>query len=167
MEEVQKQIEAAPLARKYSNNMKDAVCTSCQICGKVFKFVAMRGHTKKSHGLTIMAYREKYGKLVALEEIFHKCGLCGHEMMLDSDNVMTHLKNSHSITHANYNAEFMVTAKGRPKVERGGVTDVVSIEKPSNNEKGLHSTVISAKSILLTKKGVWNESQSQHESSKI
>ena len=115
------------MAKKYSNNMKDAVCTSCQICGKVFKFVAMRGHTKKNHGLTIMAYRERYGKLVPLEEIFHKCGLCGHEMILDSDNVMIHLKNSHNITHANYNAEFMVTARGRPKVERQGVPGVPDV----------------------------------------
>ena len=158
LEEVHKQQQMqAPLARKYSNDMKDAVCTICQICYKVFKFVAMRGHTKKNHGLTIMAYREKYGKLVPLEEIFHKCGLCGHEMILDSDNVMIHLKQSHNITHANYNAEFMVTARGRPKVERqGAVPGVVSIEN-SSKETGLHKTIKSAKNILLTERAKADE----------
>ena len=153
MEEARKQMQEMPLDRKYSNDMKDAVRTGCQICGKVFKFVAMRGHTKKNHGLTIMAYREKYGKLVPLEEIYHRCGLCGHELILDSDNVMIHLKNSHNITHAHYNAQFMVTARGRPKVDEN-----------RSDKTGLHVTLKPAKQNLqmeIAKSNGENHNESQ------
>ena len=144
--EVQEYIQSEPVVRRYSNNMKDAAQTNCHICGKTFKFTAMRSHTKKNHGLTIMDYRGKYGQLVPLEEIYHKCGLCGYELLLDSDNVMIHLKNSHKITHANYNAEFMITARGRPsRVEEGSHVPGVENETGSLDSEATMMPAIAGK----------------------
>ena len=98
--------------KTFSNNMRDAVQTTCKICNNNYTLTAMRSHTRKLHNMTISKYKETYGQLEILKPIYHKCGLCSYEIILDSDLIMGHLRVKHSITHGNYNAQFMVTAKG-------------------------------------------------------
>ena len=104
--------------KTFSNNMRDAVQTTCKICHNNYTLTAMRSHTRKLHNMTISKYKEAYGQLDIFKPIYHKCGLCSFVIILDSDLIMAHLRVKHSITHASYNAQFMVTAKGNQSQNR-------------------------------------------------
>ena len=97
--------------KTFSNSMRDAVQTTCKICNNNHTLTAMRSHTRKFHNVAISTYKETYGQLEIVKPIYHKCGICTFVMILDSDIIKSHLRVKHSMTHANYNAQFMVTAK--------------------------------------------------------
>ena len=95
--------------KTYSNDMRDACKTICKICAYEVSLKALRNHTRSKHGITITVYKEMFGtNIKIIEEIYHKCGICGKSILLDSDSVVSHLKKrGHSTTHKQYNKKFM------------------------------------------------------------
>ena len=94
---------------RHSNSMTDAVQVRCRVCGQSVTMTRMRSHTKSAHKMNIRDYKSKFGNLRAgiLETVLHTCGLCQQDILLDSDEIMMHLKRSHTITHKHYNQQFM------------------------------------------------------------
>jgi len=113
---------------KFSNSMKDAVRTRCMICRNSTPLTSLRTHTKKIHKVSIADYRLKYGdpKTKLIEKIYHKCGLCNEQILLDSDEIAKHLVKSHEITHRDYNSKYMTLVKEAPVAV---ISDKKSIEK--------------------------------------
>ena len=94
--------------QRFSNCMRDAVRSICQICGSTETWNNMRNHTKKIHGIRITAYKQKYGQLTEhlVEKVFHKCGVCGRVLLLDPDILAPHVRN-HGMSHKHYSAKYM------------------------------------------------------------
>jgi len=92
-----------------SNSMVDAVKVKCKLCSQNVAMTRMRGHTKSAHKMNIADYKRKFGVLkdAIIEAVFHKCGICQQDVLLDSDEIATHLKRCHQITHRRYNEQFM------------------------------------------------------------
>ena len=106
LEQHQEEISRA----RVSSSMGDAVRSACKVCGDKVKVTDMRNHTKKTHGMTITEYKERYNQhhYDLVELVLHRCGLCGEHLLLDSDYIARHLKIArHNITHENYNAQYM------------------------------------------------------------
>ena len=104
---------------KFSNNMKDAVKTICKLCMCPMPMSRMREHTKRVHNVHISEYKAKYDiasdrGYEIVERIFHRCGICNHPFPLDSDLVAGHIR-KHNITHANYNAKYMIIKTNDPE----------------------------------------------------
>jgi len=123
---------------KLSNSMKDAVKTICNICKTPQAVSRMREHTKKAHNVHITEYKLQYNiandrNYELVERVFHLCGVCGHYIMLDSDVIATHIK-KHKITHANYNAQYMIIKKNDParshKRKPREVTNIIPAQSP-------------------------------------
>ena len=89
--------------------MVDAVKVKCKLCSQNVAMTRMRGHTKSAHKMNIADYKSKFGVLkdAIIKKVFHKCGICQQDVLLDSDEIATHLKRCHQITHRNYNEQFM------------------------------------------------------------
>ena len=97
---------------RFSNNMKDAVRTVCQICKKEVEFNHMRIHTRKMHELGISEYKRMFGNLIEnlVEAVYHQCPLCSQTILLNGDAIATHAK-KHRITHKEYNSRFIIGKK--------------------------------------------------------
>jgi len=117
---------------RFSNDMKLACKSKCKICGKIEKINNMRIHTKSKHGMVITEYKEKFNQhyFDLVEKILHKCGVCEELLLLDSDCIAHHLSNNkatHGLTHAQYNAKFIVTMNNNIKnVDRDKNVKVVN-----------------------------------------
>ena len=90
---------------RYSNNMAEAVQVRCCLCGQKVTMTGMRSHTRSAHKMPISEYKAKFGILKdkILETVYHQCGLCHKDVLLDSDEIMMHLKRSHKISHKKLN----------------------------------------------------------------
>ena len=102
--------------KKFSNSLINACQTKCKVCGKQIKLRMMRGHTKSRHNMIITDYKNKFNQhnYDQIDPIFHNCGICGDEIMLDSDAIANHLRikhKTHKITHREYNEAYMVRVK--------------------------------------------------------
>ena len=97
---------------RFSNSMKDAVRTVCQICKKEVEFNHMRIHTRKAHEVGISEYKRMFGNLIEnlVEAVYHKCTLCSQVILLNGDVIATHAK-KHRITHKEYNSRFIIGKK--------------------------------------------------------
>ena len=104
---------------RFSNDMRDACKTTCQICKAAVFLTTLRGHTRNTHKVPIEEYKKVYGnhRNNIIEKVFHNCGICLKTVLLDSDEISHHLKKNHSITHKSYNEEYMVT-KNKVKSEQ-------------------------------------------------
>ena len=93
----------------YSNNMRDAIQSVCQICGQIFTWNNMRGHTRRMHDITITDYKVRYGPLIdhVVEEVFHRCGICNKAMLLDGDYLKPHAQ-SHKMSLKEYSSQYLV-----------------------------------------------------------
>ena len=85
--------------------------------------------------MPIMTYKEMFGnhRQQMVEEVYHKCGLCGKDVFLDSDDIKNHLFR-HGVTQKVYNAKFLVhnkTLKTKKK-KNAEVTMPVSILETLN-----------------------------------
>ena len=91
-----------------SNDLADYVLVKCMLCGAHKTMTSLRAHTKSVHKVTITEYKEQFGQLVPVKRVMHRCGICKELVLLDSDQIASHLKSpGHSITHKNYNANYM------------------------------------------------------------
>jgi hypothetical protein len=109
-------------AMKFSNNLSDACKTSCKICGKLCSIQGMRTHTKSKHDMVITVYKERFNQQFfdLVEKVFHKCGICGEPVLLDTDKISTHLinnKRTHRMTHKEYNEAFMQYSRNSTKTK--------------------------------------------------
>ena len=96
---------------RVSNTMKDCVRTICKLCDHAYPLSRLRMHVREKHSVTISEYKQKYGiasdkDYDLVEKVLHKCGLCGHLILLESDVIAAHAK-KHKISHAEYNSRFM------------------------------------------------------------
>ena len=103
---------------RFSNNMKDAVKTVCQICKLEVEFNHMRIHTRKAHKQGISEYKRAYGNLEEnlVEAVYHQCALCSQVFLLNGDAIATHAK-KHKITHKEFNRRFIILKKESPEVK--------------------------------------------------
>ena len=116
-----KKVEPLPKTRRlsseeegmrFSNDMKDAVKTVCQICKNDFSFQNMRLHTKAAHNLGITEYKMQHGDLdkSMVEAVYHKCGICSDVFLLHGDGIAKHAKR-HDISHKEYSKRFLRLVK--------------------------------------------------------
>jgi len=96
--------------KQVSNDMADYVKVKCSLCGAHLTMAGLRVHTKARHGLTITAYKKKFGaEADVVEEVWHRCAICTKLVLLDRDRVAAHLRTpGHGISHKEYNRRFMV-----------------------------------------------------------
>ena len=99
---------------RFSNNLKDAVRTICQVCQASVILLTMRSHTRKKHNMDIKEYRKEFGdpKNQMVEEVKHRCGICSEELLLHCDAITPHVK-KHNITHSEYTKKYMFLSKTR------------------------------------------------------
>ena len=94
---------------RFSNNLKDAVRTICQVCQASVTLLTMRSHTRNKHNMDIKEYRNEFGdpKNQMVEVVKHRCGICSEELLLHCDVITPHVK-KHNITHSEYTRKYMV-----------------------------------------------------------
>ena len=101
--------------KKYSDHLGDAVKVVCKLCNSCESLTAMRGHTKKSHKMTIATYRERFGQLAdhMVEEVYHKCRMCDKTLLLDADLIYHHAR-THGLSFKEYTSKYL-TLKNKRK----------------------------------------------------
>merc|ERR1719233_554924 len=126
----------------YSNNLADANKTICQICHRTITMVAMRGHTRGCHKISIADYTKQYGNPRAqkISPIFyHKCGICSKEMLLDPDYIHPHAGQKHKISLKDYSIKFLVhqrnNARNKSKNKNGKPDVNQNLAKSSMHSK--------------------------------
>merc|ERR1719447_337077 len=71
----------------------------------------MRSHTLSAHKMRITKYKEVYGPLNLLEEVWHACYLCGQLVLLDNDHLGSHIKSAHKLAEKTYKDQYIVSNK--------------------------------------------------------
>ena len=97
-----------------SNDLADYTLVECSICNLHLPMTRLRSHTKSVHKVSITEYKAMFGPdLTPLAVVWHRCGICSHLIMLDSDHVAVHLKSGGHprVTHKDYNEAFMVDTR--------------------------------------------------------
>jgi len=97
-----------------SNDLADYTEVECSICNIHLPMTRLRSHTKTVHRVAITEYKAMFGaSLTPLAVVWHRCGVCGMLVMLDSDHIAVHLKSGGHprITHKDYNEAFMVDTR--------------------------------------------------------
>eukprot|EP00092_Neocalanus_flemingeri_P010535 GFUD01011351.1.p1 GENE.GFUD01011351.1~~GFUD01011351.1.p1 ORF type:complete len:282 (+),score=81.13 GFUD01011351.1:194-1039(+) len=103
---------------KLSDNLADACRTFCKVCGISFTLTSMRTHTLSKHELQVTRYKELYGPFEIIEQVFHKCHICGKIVLLDHDILGGHIKGVHKMKEKDYKEMYMVYAhQSEAKVE--------------------------------------------------
>ena len=111
--------------KKFSNDMKYACKVMCKMCDKDIVMGSFIKHSNGVHFLNTAEYKKFYGEyrqtLTSKGRVYHKCGLCSEEMLLDVDEITSHLrKKKHNLSLREYNAKFMSIRKKnlkKPKIE--------------------------------------------------
>ena len=109
---------------KFSNHMKDAVKTECQVCKKIVTFRSMRSHTRLLHDTTITEYKKQHGDLKdhIIEAVYHKCGICDKAILLDSDVIAPHTR-LHGISHKEYSLKYLILTQNIDSITQKESTD--------------------------------------------
>jgi len=107
---------------KLSDDLADSVKTVCHICQAPVTLTGMRSHTMLQHKIQITKYKELYGPFQIIEHVFHKCHLCGKIMLLDSDAMGAHIKNTHKMKEKEYKKRFM-TYQSASRSDLGDATE--------------------------------------------
>ena len=103
---------------KLSDNFADSCRTFCKMCGLSFHLYRMRGHTISKHDLQITRYKKLYGPFEVIDQVFHKCHVCGKIVLLDRDALGGHVKGMHKMKERDYTERFMIHAnQSKRKVE--------------------------------------------------
>ena len=99
----------ARLAKIYSNSLYDSVKTFCCSCDKVVTISGLEEHTQSHHKMTVKEYKQLYGnpKTQIIKLVFHQCGLCSEDMLLDCQVMEKHVKKVHQMEFKQYCNKFM------------------------------------------------------------
>ena len=102
--------------RVFSNDMIDACKTICKVCQAQVTLNYMRTHTKIKHRMTISEYKDLFGnhRDHIVKEVYHKCGLCQEEILLDGDRIHLHVR-KHKISLKEYSSKYIIETKASPK----------------------------------------------------
>ena len=138
--------------RIFSNKMADCCTHKCRLCEKIVTLTAMRIHTRNMHGITSSEYVAKFGNYRELmeRETWHKCGLCGEEVLLDSDSLH---KNAlkHKMSMKEYSSQFTIPVNPNlPKDTKDKDQQSTSVVRkpPKQQQKQVPEEVV-------PKKGAW------------
>ena len=99
----------AKLSIIYSNNLCDSVKTFCCSCDKVVTISGLEDHTQSHHKMTVEEYKPLYGnpKTQIIKLVFHQCGLCSEDMLMDCHVMEKHVKKVHQMEFKQYCNKFM------------------------------------------------------------
>ena len=97
----------------YSNSMGDSVKTFCCHCDKVVTLSGLEEHILSHNKMTIKEYKKLYGnpRTQITKPVFHKCGLCTEELLLDANIIAKHVKKCHQMEFNAYSIKFLSTAR--------------------------------------------------------
>ena len=128
----------ASASRIYSNKMEEAVKTFCWLCDQVISLSGLTKHLRGVHKESAVEYREKFGepKKQLLKLVFHKCGICSKDILLDYLVLVKHLRKAHRIKGAatsEYNSKYMDMIQ--PKTRK-----LKTKETPTKSQTGSFST---------------------------
>ena len=91
----------------------------------------MRSHTKNFHEMSDREYMKKYGNYHTqlAREVYHRCGLCQEELLLDEDEIHKHII-WHKMMMKDYTTKFLNSNKTNTKQEEivpkeRGVWDII------------------------------------------
>ena len=86
--------------RTYSNQLTDCVKIFCGVCDQVINLSGLRKHLIKLHKMGTSKYSQLYGnpKTQIIKMMYHQCGICRQDVVLDYDALSKHLKNVHKLT---------------------------------------------------------------------
>ena len=104
--------------KRYSNYQEDFVKTFCCECGKVVTIAGLEKHLFTHAGMNIEQYKQLYGNPLSqiIDPVYHKCGLCSQELLLDVDGITKHVKGSHHIDYRNYSRKFIQSSQDHQKI---------------------------------------------------
>ena len=99
----------------FSNDPTKCVKTFCCMCDQIVTVTGLRKHVKGHHKITLTQYKELYGdhKKQIIQLVFHKCFFCKKSLLLDTDEISTHLKKAHQVMYKDY----LVTYMGKHREE--------------------------------------------------
>ena len=104
--------------KNFSDNYDDSCIIKCAICFKKLYPKELRKHTKKEHSLDIKAYKLKFGtEFMYLRKCFHKCKICGKELLLEQDTIASHARFVHKLSSKEYNDQYMTMKRNTPTKE--------------------------------------------------
>ena len=128
----------ASASRIYSNKMEEAVKTFCWLCDQVISLSGLTKHLRGVHKESAVEYREKFGepKKQLLKLVFHKCGICSKDILLDYLVLVKHLRKAHRIKGAatsEYNSKYMDMIQ--PKTRKLKTKETPTKGQPSSFSK--------------------------------
>ena len=105
-------------AKKYSNYQEDFIKTFCCECGKVVSISGLEKHLFTHAGMNIEQYKQLYGNPLSqiIDPVYHKCGLCSQDLLLDMDIITNHVKGSHQVNYQRYSIKFIQLSKDHQKI---------------------------------------------------
>ena len=97
----------------FSNNLDDSVKTFCCECDKAVTISGLEEHTKSHHKMTVKKYKQLYGnpRTQIIYLVYHQCGLCGEDLLLDHKVLEKHVKRCHQVEFKEYCSKFMPAVK--------------------------------------------------------
>ena len=108
--------------------------------------------------MLIMEYVAKYGnfRTQLVKEVYHRCGLCQEELLLDGDALHKHTMR-HKMMMRDYTAKYIRNKDGRPRTFRALEADHVS--RPARAEEKTPEKGKPQPTAKKATKGVWETMQ--------
>ena len=109
--------------KQYSSKLADCVKIFCCECNQVVALSGIRKHLSGIHKMTITEYRGLYGnpEKQIIRMVFHSCGVCQKDVVLDYLQLVKHLRKEHSIkgkAFTEYNNKFLKMIRVRNQSKR-------------------------------------------------
>ena len=109
--------------KQYSDKLADCVKTFCCECDQVVALSGIRKHLSGVHKMTLTEYRGLYGnpEKQIIRMVFHSCGVCKKDVVLDYLQLVKHLRKEHSIkgkAFTEYNNKFLKMIRIRNQGKR-------------------------------------------------
>ena len=97
--------------RTYSNQLTDCVKIFCGICDQIINLSGLRKHLN-IHKIGQGNYTKLYGnpKTQIIKMMYHQCGICRRDVVLDYEALLKHLKTVHKLKGrgiSEYNSQHM------------------------------------------------------------
>ena len=97
----------------YSNNLKNSVKTFCCECNKAVTLTGLKEHILSHNKMTVKDYKQLYGnpRTQIIYLVYHQCGLCGEDLLLDHKVLEKHVRRSHQVEFKAYCSKFLPAAE--------------------------------------------------------